>query len=218
MFSKKKDSQHREFCDEAVEHLDALYGTALRLTSSPTRAEDLVQDTFVRALRFRDKFDPGTNLKAWLFRVMFNLFINQIRREKRGRQIKEGHEQSDMIQRMLPDEHLAPTAKPEEYFFEKLFSDDVVRALSDLAPDFKMVVLLADVNGFSYKQISDILGIPVGTVMSRLHRGRRALREKLHGFAVAEGYIRPADDEAESQPPADLEAYRRRKRAGRGEE
>jgi RNA polymerase sigma-70 factor (ECF subfamily) len=203
-----------------VEHLDALYGTALRLTGAPARAEDLVQDTYVRALRFEDKFDPGTNLKAWMFRIMFNLFINQIRREKRGRQIKEGHEQPDMVQRMLPDEHLAPTARPEEYFFEKLFSDDVIRALSELSPDFKMVVLLADVNGFSYKQISDILGIPVGTVMSRLHRGRRALRDKLHAFAVTEGYIRSeqADDEAsESEPPADLEAYRRRKKAGREE-
>lgn len=218
MFSKRKDKQYQEFCDQAVEYLDALYGTALRLTSAPARAEDLVQDTYVRALRFRDRFDPGTNLKAWMFRIMFNLFINQIRREKRGRQIKEGHEQPDMLQRMLPDEHMAPTSRPEEYFFEKMFSDEVIRALSELTSDFKMVVLLADVNGFSYKQISDILGIPVGTVMSRLHRGRRALRDKLHAFALAEGYIRQDSEESESEPPADLEAYRRRKRAGREEE
>ncbi len=207
---RKRDS----FGEQALEHMDALYGTALRLTSRAAAAEDLVQDTYVRALRFSNKFDPGTNLRAWLFRIMFNLFINRCRRDRRGREIHEGHEQADMLQRMLPDEHLAPSSRPEEFFFEKLFSDDVVEALDELPLDFKMVVLLADVNGFSYKQISDILGIPVGTVMSRLHRGRRALRTRLHDFAVEEGYIRSRTPDAVESQPADLEAYRRRKRLG----
>lgn len=215
---RSRNQRHQDsFGEQALEHLDALYGTALRLTGSAAQAEDLVQDTYLRALRFSHKFDPGTNLRAWLFRIMFNLFINLCRRNRRGREIHEGHEKADMLQRMLPDEHLAPTSQPEEYFFEKLFSDDVVQALDELPLDFKMVVLLADVNGFSYKQISDILGIPVGTVMSRLHRGRRALRTKLHSFALEEGYIRSAPRAGDAAPPADLEAYRKRKRSGREE-
>jgi RNA polymerase sigma-70 factor (ECF subfamily) len=216
-FWKRKTEHGRDLGHQALEHLDSLYGTAMRLTGNRSRAEDLVQDTFVRALRFSDKFDPGTNLRAWLYRIMFNLFINHCRRERRGREIREGPEQADMLERMVPAAHLAPCAKPEEYYFEKLFSDEVVEALDTLPQDFKLVVLLADINGFSYKQISDILGIPVGTVMSRLHRGRRALQDKLYRYAVAEGYVRPRADpdrEAESAP-ARLEDYRRR-RGGRG--
>jgi RNA polymerase sigma-70 factor (ECF subfamily) len=208
LFYRKKKQDQNEFGQQALEYLDALYGTALRVTGSQAQAEDLVQDTFVRALRFWDKFDPGTNLRAWLFRMMFNLFFNQCRRTRRGREIHEGHEQADLVQKVLPDEHLAPTAKPEEFFFEKLFSDDVVHALDDLPSDFKMVVLLADIDSFSYKQISDILSIPVGTVMSRLHRGRRMLRHSLYAFALEEGYIKEDD----SSTPMDLAAYRKHKK------
>ncbi len=215
---KKSDKGRKLFEQQALEHIDALYGTALRLTGSRDSAEDLVQDTYVRALKFWTKFDPGTNLRAWLFRMMFNLFINQYRRTKRGREISEGHEQSDLRVQVLPDEHLAPTTTPEEFFFERLFSDDVVEALSDLAPDFKMVVLLADINGFSYKQIADILNIPVGTVMSRLHRGRRMLREKLYEFALKEGFIKSdASGSGDKNPqPADLDEYRRKRQTGEG--
>jgi len=218
LFSKKSDKGRKLFERQALEHIDALYGTALRLTGSRDSAEDLVQDTYVRALRFWTKFDPGTNLRAWLFRMMFNLFVNQYRRSKRGREISEGHEQSDLRVQVLPDEHLAPTSTPEEFFFERLFSDDVVEAVSELAPDFKMVVLLADINGFSYKQIADILNIPVGTVMSRLHRGRRMLREKLYTFAVKEGFIRTGSSSEDNQnpQPADLNEYRRKRRSGEG--
>lgn len=216
--AKKSDKGRKLFEQQALEHIDALYGTALRLTGSRDSAEDLVQDTYVRALRFWTKFDPGTNLRAWLFRMMFNLFINQYRRTKRGREISEGHEQSDLRVQVLPDEHLAPTSTPEEFFFERLLSDDVVEAISDLTPDFKMVVLLADINGFSYKQIADILSIPVGTVMSRLHRGRRMLREKLYNFALKEGYIKgsSSDHDAEKSEPADLDEYRRKRQTGEG--
>ena len=213
MILGRKKSEQEAFGEQAFEHLDVLYGTALRLTGAQAQAEDLVQDTFVRSLRFRNKFDPGTNLRAWLFRIMFNLFINKFRRAKRGREIHEGHEQADMLQRTLPDEHLAPTSKPEEYFFEKLFSDDVVRALDELPGDFKMVVLLADVNGFSYKQISDILAIPVGTVMSRLHRGRRTLRGALHKYALEAGYIRPDGKTGEPTGATSLDEYRQRRQA-----
>ncbi|MBN2493406.1 MAG: sigma-70 family RNA polymerase sigma factor [Deltaproteobacteria bacterium] len=189
-----------------LEHLDALYGTALRMTADRATAEDLVQDTYLRALRFRHKFEPGTNLRAWMFRMMVNLHINKCRRERRGRQIHEGLERHDMAERVLPSEKMAPTRRPEEYFFERMMSDDVARALDALPRDFKMVVLLADINGFRYSQIAEILNIPVGTVMSRLHRGRRLLRESLHAFAIEEGYIKPTEGET-----ADLEAFRRSK-------
>ncbi|MFC1654751.1 sigma-70 family RNA polymerase sigma factor [Myxococcota bacterium] len=208
IFGPKKTSR-AAFEKEALEHLDALYGTALRMTARVEEAEDLVQDTCLRALRFYKKFQPGTNLKAWLFRMMVNLFINRYRRARRGREIHEGIERYDVMERMVPAEQLAKTGKPEEYFFEKLFSDDVVLAIDELPHDFKMVVLLADVNDFSYAQIAEILGIPVGTVMSRLHRGRKLLRAALYSFAVEEGYIKPVEkDEA---VPTDLDSYRKKK-------
>jgi len=179
------------------------------MTADVAEAEDLVQDTFLRALRFYKKFQAGTNLKAWLFRMMVNLFINKYRRARRGREIHEGIERYDVMERTVPAERLAKTGKPEEFFFEKLFSDDVVAAIEELPHDFKMVVLLADVNEFSYAQIAEILDIPVGTVMSRLHRGRKLLRAALYSFAVEEGYIKARAGDAEA--PADLESYRKKK-------
>jgi RNA polymerase sigma-70 factor (ECF subfamily) len=208
IFGSKKTSR-AAFEKTALEHLDALYGTALRMTTKVEDAEDLVQDTYLRALRFYKKFQAGTNLKAWMFRMMVNLFINKYRRARRGREIHEGIERYDVMERMVPAEQLARTGKPEEFFFEKLFSDDVVAAIDELPHDFKMVVLLADVNDFSYAQIAEILDIPVGTVMSRLHRGRKLLRAALYSFAVEEGYIKPGEEDRAA--PADLESYRKKK-------
>jgi len=205
--AKKKASL--VFEQAVLEHLDALYGTALKMTGQVAEAEDLVQDTVLRAIRFHRKFEPGTNLKAWLFKMMVNLFINRYRRNRRSREIHEGTERHEMLDRMYPVDQMAATSKPEEYFFEKLFSDDVVEALCSLPHDFKMVVLLVDVNDFSYAQVAEILGIPVGTVMSRLHRGRKLLQGALYDFAVREGYVKPS---RESQQPSDLASYRERKR------
>jgi RNA polymerase sigma-70 factor (ECF subfamily) len=208
--SHKKEKE--AFQEAVLEHLDALYGTALRMTGQAAEAEDLVQDTVLRSIRFWDRFDPGTNLKAWLFKMMVNLFINKYRRSKRIREIQDGSERDDLIDRLMPEQQLASSHSPEEYFFERMFSDDVVRALDGLPHDFKMVVLMADVNGFSYSQIAEILGIPVGTVMSRLHRGRRLLRTALYQYAVAEGYVRaPADGES---APVDLKEFRARRPGG----
>jgi len=208
--AKKKASQ--VFEQAVLEHLDALYGTALKMTGQVAEAEDLVQDTFLRAIRFHRKFEPGTNLKAWLFKMMVNLFINRYRRKRRSREIQEGSERHEMLERMYPSDQLASTSKPEEYFFEKLFSDDVVAALCELPHDFKMVVLLVDVNDFSYAQVADILGIPVGTVMSRLHRGRKLLQSSLYAFAVREGYVK---NDQEAEQPSDLTSYRKKKQGSR---
>ncbi len=124
----------------------------------------------------------------------------------------------DVVERVMSAELRTASQRPEEFFFERLLSDDVVRAVDDLAPDFKLVVLLADVNGFSYGQIAEILGIPVGTVMSRLHRGRRSLRISLYDYAVAEGYLKTEGEDGEVDPeaPADLGAFRRKKLSGEG--
>lgn len=207
IFGSKK--QKAAFASAVMEHISSLYGTALRMSGQKAEAEDLVHDTFVRALSFQNRFDPGTNLKAWLFKMMINLFINKYRRDRRGRELQKGAESEDLVERMIPQEQMAAHTKPEEYFFERLFSDDVVNAFDELPQEFKVVVLLADVNGFSYGQIADILGIPVGTVMSRLHRGRRMLRVSLFDFAVQEGYVRRTA-ESENQPTS-LQEYRERR-------
>ena len=193
MFFLRKIQEQAEFEEAILEYLDALYGTALRLTGQVVEAEDLVQDTYMRAVRFRKRFEPGTNLKAWLFKMMVNLFINKYRAHRRLRKLQETMDPRELAEKFVPREQLLSTCAPEEYFFEKLFSDDVVKALDALPQDFKMVVLLADVNGFSYAHIADMLEIPMGTVMSRLHRGRKVLRESLYSFAVEEGYIREKD-------------------------
>jgi RNA polymerase sigma-70 factor, ECF subfamily len=209
LFFRKHKKSDDKFEEQILGYLDALYGTALRMTAQEAAAEDLVQDTYLRATRFHNKFQEGTNLKAWLFKMMVNLFINNYRRDRRSREIREGTERQDMVERTVTSGKLNAASAPEEYFFEKLFSDDVIAALDDLPHDFKMVVLLVDINEFSYAQVATILSIPVGTVMSRLHRGRRLLRSALYNFAVDEGYIKPKDP-AKDQP-ADLASFRERK-------
>jgi len=210
LFFHKHKKSAEKFEEQTLGYLDALYGTALRMTGQEAAAEDLVQDTYLRATRFRDKFQPGTNLKAWLFKMMVNLFINNYRRERRSREISQGTERQDMVERTVTPGKLSAASAPEEHFFAKLFSDDVVAAIDDLPHDFKMVVLLVDINEFSYAQVAAILSIPVGTVMSRLHRGRRLLRSALYSFAVEEGYIKPKDEAIDQ--PADLASFRERKR------
>ncbi len=211
MFFRKKPKPGEKFQEAALEHLDALYGTALRMTANEAEAEDLVQDTYVRALRFAGKFEEGTNLKAWMFKMMVNLFINRYRRDRRLREVREGTECRDMVERTIDQDKLSLALAPEEYFFEKLFSDDVVRALAELPLEFKLVVLLVDINGFSYARGAEILGIPMGTVMSRLHRGRRLLRASLYEFALREGYVKE-ESNSQTVQPADLDQYRQHRR------
>src|SRR6478735_6014168 len=150
-----------EFERIALAHLDAMYGAAYRLTRNPRDAEDLVQDALVRAYRFWDSFEQDSNCKAWLLRIVTNTFINEYQRKKRSR---------EMLDRSV--------------------SDDVQRALDALPDDFRTAVVLCDVQGLSYKEIAEIMQTPVGTVMSRLFRGRKLLAAALRDFAVAEGYVR----------------------------
>jgi len=185
---------------DALSYLDALYRTGLRMTRSEADAEDLVQETFIRAFRFRDQFTPGTNLKAWLFRILTNTFINQYRRKAVRPQSTELDDVDESIlYRHMRD--VAPASEspdPETLIVDNTVSSEVKEALEELPEKFRTTVLL-DVEGFSYKEIAETLDIPIGTVMSRLHRGRKFLQKRLYDLAKERGIAavrtmpRPAD-------------------------
>jgi RNA polymerase sigma-70 factor, ECF subfamily len=204
---RQTDLTRDEFQELALRHLDPLFAAALRLTKNDRDAEDLVQDTFLRAYRFFEKFERGTNMKAWLFKILTNTFINRYRRSVKERNIVEGSERDAVHERFVSRDAAEYASNPEQYFFDRLLSDDVLRAVDSLPVDFRMVVILADLQEFSYKEIAEILDVPVGTVMSRLYRGRRLLQKALAGYAVASGVLQdPGDGQS-----IDMEAYRRRK-------
>ncbi len=204
---RQNDVTRDEFERLTMKHIDPLYSAALRLTKNDRDAEDLVQDTFLRAYRFFDKFERGTNIKAWLFKILTNTFINRYRRSVKERNIVEGSERDAVHERFISREATEYASNPEQFFFDRLLSDDVLRAVDALPIDFRLVVILADLQEFSYKEIAEILDIPVGTVMSRLFRGRRLLQKALARYAVISGVLREPDDDG----AIDLEAFRRRR-------
>jgi len=185
--------ERASFEKEALVHLDALYGAALRYTRDAREAEDLVQDTVLAAYRFFDRFEPGSNCKAWLFKILTNTFINKYRRRVREREV---HDQlmDEEAPSLISDESRAASRDPERFLERSLqgglLSDDVRRALDAVPSDYRMAVVLCDLEEFSYKEIAEIMDCPVGTVMSRLHRGRRLLQRALHAYAVNEGIVR----------------------------
>ena len=172
--------------------LPSLYGAALRMTRNPTDAEDLVQDTYLRAFRGFASFQEGTNLKAWLYRILTNSFINTYRKKQRQPQTVDGPD--DLEEWYLFDRLGSRNveASAEQEVLDQLPDEDVKRALESLPENFRMPVLLADVEGFSYKEIAEIMDTPIGTVMSRLHRGRKALEKALWVTARDRGLV---DDE-----------------------
>jgi RNA polymerase sigma-70 factor (ECF subfamily) len=175
------------FETEALSYIDALYRTALRMTRSEADAEDLVQETYIRALRFRDQFTPGTNLKAWLFRILTNTFINAYRKRARQPQTAELNDVDEFsLYRRMSEDTPGSGADPEREFLDGIVSSEVKEALAALPERFRATVLL-DVEGFSYKEIAEMLGIPIGTVMSRLHRGRKFLQQRLYEVARERG-------------------------------
>lgn len=176
-----------DFEEIALVHLDVLYRTALRLTHNRAEAEDLVQNTCLRSLRSFDRFEPGTNCRAWLLTIMRNLFLNRVRQQ--GREILE----SDLPRgEILEDrEDLATDRKdPEDAFLHSVLHGDVDRALKELPLVFREAVVLADLEGLPYREIAEVMGCPAGTVMSRLSRGRRLLRSALERLAREHGYIK----------------------------
>jgi RNA polymerase sigma-70 factor, ECF subfamily len=202
---RQSEPTRDEFESLALRHLDGLYASALRLTRNERDAEDLVQDSLLRAFRFFDRFERGTNIKAWLFKILTNTFINKYRRTSKERSIVEGPEQDTVQAQVASRETSDQSADPERWFFDRLLSDDVLRAVDALPLDFRMVVILADLQEFSYREIADILDVPVGTVMSRLYRGRRLLQKALAQYAVDSGFAH-ADATVE-----DLAAHRSRR-------
>ncbi len=172
------------FADLAMEHMDSLYAGAMRMTRNPADAEDLVQETYLKAYRGFEGFEQGTNLKAWLFRILTNTYINRYRQQKRRPEETDLADVEDFyLYRRLGGIDEARISKSAEDTMLELFTDDEVKdALESLPETFRMAVLLADVEGFAYKEIAEILDIPIGTVMSRLHRGRKAMQKQLYEY------------------------------------
>jgi RNA polymerase sigma-70 factor (ECF subfamily) len=175
------------FADQAMPFMDALYGAAMRLTRNPSDAEDLVQETYLRAYRGFGGFSEGTNLRAWLYRILTNTFINSYRAKKRRPDETELDEVEDLyLYRRLGGLEAATAGRSAEDELMDWFSEAEVKAAVEALPEqFRMAVLLADIEGFSYKEIAEILDIPIGTVMSRLHRGRKSLQRQLYDFAAS---------------------------------
>jgi len=202
-------------------HMDSLFGAAYRLTRNARDAEDLVQDSLLRAYRFWDSFQRDSNCKAWLLRIVTNTFINEYQRKKRSREVLDAASaEQDATDGVLVQALAADKQSPQQAMLAASVSDDVQRALEQLPEDFRTAVILCDMQGLSYKEIAEIMQTPVGTVMSRLFRGRKLLAQALREFAIAEGYVKPeatTDAKAETKPNTiDLEKYRAAK-ATRGE-
>ncbi|GAA1852361.1 sigma-70 family RNA polymerase sigma factor [Myceligenerans crystallogenes] len=175
---------------DALQYLDQLYSAALRMTRNPADAEDLVQETFAKAFAAFHQYKPGTNLKAWLYRILTNTFINSYRKKQRQPQQSQAEEIEDWQIARAASHTSQGLRSAEVEALDRLPDSDVKRALAELPEDRRMVVYYADVEGFPYKEIAEIMGTPIGTVMSRLHRGRRQLRELLADYAAGRGLVK----------------------------
>lgn len=177
------------FAEQAMPFMDALYTAALRMTRNAADAEDLVQETYLKAYRGFGRFEEGTNLRAWLYRILTNTYINSYRARKRRPEETDLADVEDLyLYRRLGGLEAATAGRSAEEELMEWFTDAEVKGAIESLPDnFRMAVLLADVEGFSYKEIAEILDVPIGTVMSRLHRGRRALQKELYEYASHHG-------------------------------
>ena len=237
---RSKPEKSREvdsFAEECLGHMDAMYGVACRLTRNPTEAEDLVQDALVKAMRAREQFHAGTNLKAWMFRILTNTFINKYRRGGLERDLFDGPDADPLVDGWVSASTMRQLRDPEQIALMPIVEGEVARAMDALPTEFKLAVILCDVEEFSYEEIAEIMGCPIGTVMSRLHRGRKLLQKSLYSHALALGIVKGEDEIFDTSPaalaanvqeraagkaadearaakaaPADLASYRARKR------
>ncbi len=183
----RTEAKHKEFEKEALPHMDILYNYALRMTTNPDDAHDLVQETYLKAYRFWDKYEKGTNIRAWLFRIMKNSYINRYRKETKEPETVDYNEIQNFYNTIRYES--ADPNDLQEKIFGGLLEDDVARAIESLPEDFRTVVILCDIEGLSYEEIAEFVDCPIGTVRSRLHRGRKMLRAKLFDYAKKRGYV-----------------------------
>ncbi len=186
--TNKNDTQqkHREFQEEAIPHMDILYNYGIRLTGNPEDANDLLQETFLKAYRFWDKFEKGTNCRAWLFRIMRNSYINRYRKAVKTPE----HVDYDEIKEFYNTIRDQSTDANDltERLYGQLLDDQISTALTDLPEEFRTVVILCDIEGFTYEEAAEFVDCPIGTIRSRLHRGRKLLRDKLFKYAHERGF------------------------------
>ncbi len=190
--------QKADFHSEALPHMDAVYRFALRLAGSPDQAEDLVQETYLRAFRSWERYTPGTQCKSWLFTICRNVFLRHRERAQRHDEIVSENvdRSSGPFEVVNPVWVKAVSADPEGAFFDSIVDEVVLQRIQELPEDYRTAVILSDLEGFSYQEIAGTMDVPVGTVKSRLFRGRRLLQEALFDYAVSMGYIAASSDEA----------------------
>lgn len=186
-----EQEKYVSFEREAIPHMDSLFNFALRMTGDSDAADDLVQETYLKAFRFFDKFEQGTNCKAWLFRILKNSYINDYRKVSKEPDKVDYDDIQNFYENIkssdVKSQHL------ETDGFSQLLDDDVADAITNLPEDFRTVIILSDVEGFTYEEIADFVDCPVGTVRSRLHRARKMLYATLYGYAVEKGFIKPTN-------------------------
>jgi RNA polymerase sigma-70 factor (ECF subfamily) len=200
-----------DFESNALAQLPSLMAVAVRLTRNSAEAEDLVQDTFVKAMRAREQFEAGTNIRAWLLRIQTNTFINRYRRGTLERSVVDGADGEPLTDAWMGSASMNAMRDPESAALRPMLEAEIQAALNELPEEFRLAVVLSDVEELSYKEISDILGCPIGTVMSRLHRGRKMLKHRLYQHAVELGIVDPhaADTKSRhSEEPVDINSYR----------
>lgn len=184
---KQSSQLYAEFERDAIPHMDALFNYALRMTGDSDDANDLIQETYLKAFRFFDKFERGTNCKAWLFRILRNTYINTYRKNKKEPEKVDYDEIENYFENIKSNS--TDSSHLEKDIFDNLLDDELSGAISSLPEDFRTVIILSDIEGFSYEEIADFVDCPVGTVRSRLHRARKMMFTKLHKYASEKGYI-----------------------------
>ena len=201
--------EKKRFQQDALPLLDSLYGGALRMTRNPADAEDLVQETMLRAYRAFDRFEAGTNLKAWLFRIMTNAYINTYRKKQREPKKVSADEIEDFdLFQELKNHDPNINRSAETAVLDSIVDSDIIDALDDLPEQFRMAVVLSDLEDFSYAEMAEIMDVPLGTVMSRLHRGRKALQKRLWQLARDKGIVKtprlaPGNEESDNSGNAE---------------